>query len=116
MKIREIFLKVTIAVSILTVGSISALASDDYNCTQLMHEHGLATSAQANCGYESYSDTVIKKASQCMMLADKHGQADRLTGVLSEGVADFQNQYDSVDDKQAICQAFADNFPLFVEP
>lgn len=90
--------------------------ADGYDCTQLMYEHGLATSAQINCGYESYNNAVIDKVAQCMTLAEKHGQAERLAGVLKEGIADFTSQYNSVDNKPAICQAFADNFPLFVKP
>ncbi|WP_010197070.1 hypothetical protein [Psychrobacter sp. PAMC 21119] len=94
----------------------SVLASDDYDCTQLMYEHGLATSAQMNCGYESYSEAVISKASQCIALAEEHGESGRLKETLKEGLADFQAEYEDASNKKEICSGFADQFSLFVRP
>lgn len=108
--------KIGIMVSLLAGLSTSVLAGDDYNCTQLMYEHGLATSAQLNCGYEGYSEAVISKAGQCLALAEKHGESDRLKGVLKEGLADFQAEYENTSNKKEVCSEFADQFPLFVRP
>lgn len=116
MQLQAGLVKIGIGVSLSLSLFTPALASDDYNCTQLMYEHGLATSAQLYCGYEDYSEAVISKASQCMALAEDHGESDRLKETLKEGLADFQAEYENASNKKEICSVFADQFPLFVRP
>ncbi|MGP9511096.1 hypothetical protein ACT3RN_00695 [Psychrobacter sp. AOP5-GZ1-6] len=93
-----------------------ALASDDYNCMQLMYEHGLATSAQLHCGYNTYSDAIIEDAGKCMALAGRFGKGTQLENALKEGIADFQNQYNEADNKKRMCADFADEFSFIVRP
>ena len=116
MQLQAGLVKIGIGVSLSLGLFASALASGDYNCTQLMYDHGLATSAQLYCGYEDYSEAVIDKAAQCMALAEERGESDRLKGVLREGLADFQAEYEDASNKPDICSVFADQFPLFVRP
>lgn len=116
MWLQAVLVKTGIAVCLLLGLLAPALANDNYNCTQLMYEHGLATSAQLHCGYEDYNEAVISKASQCMALAEDHGESDRLKETLKEGLADFQAEYEDASSKKEICSGFADQFPLFVRP
>lgn len=84
--------KIGITVSLLIGLSTSVLASDDYNCTQLMYDHGLATSAQLYCGYDDYNKAIIEDAGKCMALANDYGKGKpkQLENALKEGLADFQ--------------------------
>lgn len=116
MWLQAALVKTSIAVSLSLGLFASALASDNYNCTQLMYEHGLATSAQLHCGYKDYSEAVISKVSQCMALAEENGESDRLKETLKEGLADFQAEYEEANSKKEICSGFADQFSLFVRP
>lgn len=108
--------KIVCGVSLLAGMSMSALASDEYNCTQLMYDHGLATSAQMNCGYDTYSKAIIEDAGKCMALASRFGTEAQLESALKEGATDFQTQYNEVGDKKRICAVFADEFSFIVRP
>lgn len=56
MKSQNILVKTGVTIG-LSLGLLtSALASDDYSCTQLMYDHGLASGAQFNCGYKFYNE------------------------------------------------------------
>ncbi len=116
MRSQGILIKTVVTIGMSLVLFAPALASDDYNCTQLMYDHGLATSAQLNCGYESYSNAVISKAAQCMALAEQHDDSARLESVLKSGIADFQSEYDNASSKEGICSALASSLPMFVRP
>ncbi|MEH6668230.1 MAG: hypothetical protein V7689_10795 [Psychrobacter sp.] len=116
MRLQDTLFKICIGVS-LSLGLFTpALASDDYNCTQLMYEHGLATSAQMNCGYDTYSKAIIEDAGKCMALANKFSKETQLENALKEGMSDFQTQYNEADDKKRICADFADEFSFIVRP
>ena len=116
MRSQGMFIKIGIAIG-LSLGLFTpALASDDYNCTQLMYEHGLATSAQLHCGYNTYSKAVIEDAGKCMVLANKFGKGTQLENALKEGMSDFQAEYNGADDKPRICADFADEFSFIVRP
>lgn len=116
MRSPAVLAKIGIMGSLVIGLSSPVLASDDYDCTQLMYEHGLATSAQAYCGYESYNESVINKAAQCMALAEQHGKSSQLEGALRAGLSDFQMEYEEASSKTDICRAFSDEFSLFVNP
>ena len=103
--------------SILTLGlSTSALARDDYDCTQLMYDHGLASGAQFSCGYKFYNDNIISRASQCMAIANEYGDSEQLNDALASGLKDFHTEYNNTDSKHALCVDFAENYPSFVHP
>lgn len=52
MQLQAALVKIVCGVSLLAGLSLLAHASN-YDCTQLMYDHGLATSAQMNCGYNT---------------------------------------------------------------
>lgn len=107
--------KIGCGVSLLAGLCLPAMANN-YDCTQLMYDHGLATSAQLNCGYESYNNAVISKAAQCMALAGQYDDSERLESALRSGIADFQSEYDSASSKEEVCSALASSLPMFVRP
>lgn len=118
MQLQAALVKIGIGVS-LSLGLFTpALASDDYNCTQLMYEHGLATSAQLYCGYEYYNEDIIASGARCMALADQYGQGKpkQLKDALKEGLADFQMEYEAASNKAGICSEFAGEFSFIVKP
>ncbi len=118
MRSQTVLVKLGITISLLAGISASALASQDYNCTQLMYDHGLATSAQLYCKYEYYNEEIISSGGRCMALADHYGQGkrDQLENALKAGLADFQMQYEDASNKADICSEFADEFSFIVRP
>lgn len=112
--LARIGITVSLSLSLLT----SALASDDYNCTQLMYDHGLATSAQLYCRYEYYNEEIISSGGRCMALADHYGQGkrDQLENALKEGLADFQMEYEAASNKAGVCSEFAEAFSFIMRP
>lgn len=116
MQLQAGLVKIGIGVSLSLSLLMPALASDDYNCTQLMYDHGLAKSAQMNCGYDTYSKAIIEDAGKCMALANRFGKGDQLENALEEGMSDFQSEYNETDNKQRICADFADEFSFIVRP
>lgn len=118
MRLRAGLARIGITVSLSLGLFASALASDDYNCTQLMYDHGLATSAQLYCEYEYYNEEIIANGARCMALADGYGQGkrDQLENALKEGLADFQMEYEAASSKASVCSEFADAFSFIVRP
>ena len=116
MQLQAAWGKIGIGVSLFVALTGIAQASDDYSCMQLMYEHGLATSAQLNCGYETYNNAIIEEASECLALAESVGRDVEFENVLKAGVTDFQTQYDESSNKQRICAAFANEFDFIVRP
>lgn len=118
MRLRAGLVKTGITVSLLAGLSTPVLASDDYNCTQLMYDHGLATSAQLYCEYNDYNKAIIEDAGKCMALANQYGKGkpEQLENALKEGLADFQMEYEAASNKADICSEFADAFSFIVRP
>lgn len=118
MRLRAVLVKMGIGFSLSLSLCTQALADDDYNCTQLLYDHGLATSAQMNCGYDAYSKTIIEDAGKCMALANQYGKGkpEQLENALKEGLADFQMEYEAASNKAGICSEFADAFSFIVRP
>ncbi|WP_440464360.1 hypothetical protein [Psychrobacter sp. ASPA161_6] len=118
MRLQAALVKIGIGVSLSLSLLTPALASGDENCTQLMYDHGLATSAQLYCGYEYYNEEIIASGARCMALADQYGQGKpkQLKDALKEGLADFQMEYEVASNKAGICSEFADQFSMFVKP
>lgn len=118
MRSLAILVKIGITVSLSLSLFTPTLASDGYNCTQLMYDHGLATSAQLYCGYEYYNEEIIASGARCMALADHYGKGKpkQLKDALKEGLADFQMEYDAASNKADICSEFADEFSFIVRP
>lgn len=118
MQLRVGLAKIGITVSLLAGPSASVLGSDDYNCTQLMYDHGLATSAQLHCGYDNYNKAIIEDAGKCMALANEYGKGKlgQLEDALKEGLADFQMEYEAASNKASVCSEFADAFSFIVRP
>ena len=81
-----------------------------------MYDHGLATSAQLNCGYETYNNAIIEDASECLALAESVGRGVEFENVLKAGITDFQTQYDESSNKPHVCAAFANEFDYIVRP
>lgn len=116
MQLQAGLVKIGIGVSLSLSLFMPVLASDDENCMQLMYDHGLASGAQFNCGYEFYNENIISRAKQCMAIADEYGERDRLSGALVSGLKDFNSEYESTDGKHSLCVDFAENYPSFVRP
>lgn len=116
MQLQAGLVKIGIGVSLSLSLLTPALASDDENCMQLMYDHGLASGAQFNCGYEFYNENIISRARQCMAIADEYGERDRLSGALASGLKDFNSEYESTDSKHRLCVDFAEDYPSFVHP
>lgn len=117
MRLQVAWGKIGIGFSLIAILTGAVHAEDNgYTCMQLMYDHGLATSAQVNCGYEYYNSAIIEDADECLALAKQVNQSDDLKDVLKAGLADFQGQYNETDDKQRICDAFANEFDFIVRP
>jgi|26BtaG_2_1085354.scaffolds.fasta_scaffold06360_2 hypothetical protein len=117
MQLRVVLAKIGIGVSLLASLAVSGqalAADDDYSCMQLMYEHGLATSAQAHCGYRYYNQTIISSAAQCMSKGIDFGIQREMEDALKAGVEDFQGQYNQASDKNDICGVFLADFGEFV--
>ena len=108
--------KIVIGVSLSFLMMVSALASDDENCMQLMYDHGLASGAQFNCGYKFYNKNIISRAKQCIAMADEYGESDQLNDALASGLKDFNSAYETTDSKHNLCVDFAESYPSFVYP
>lgn len=116
MRLQAAWGKIGIGVSLIIAFGSAAYANEDYTCMQLMYDHGLATSAQANCGYKHYNDTIIEDAAQCMAIAENVGRESDLKDALTAGITDFQGQYNEVGDKKRLCSVFVDEFDFIVRP
>ncbi|MDO5769199.1 MAG: hypothetical protein Q4P13_06810 [Psychrobacter sp.] len=113
MRLSVVLSKIVCGASLGIMVVTGASANDD-TCMQLMYHHGLATSAQLNCRYEYYNQNVINEAGMCMSKAKDFGADDAMESALRAGLSDFQYQFDEVEDKQAICTAFLNEFNDFV--
>lgn len=118
MRLQNILVKTGVTIGLSLSLFTPALAGDDYSCTQLMYDHGLATSAQLYCGYEYYNEEIIARGARCIALADEYGQGkpDQLENALKEGLVDFQIEYEEASNKAGICNEFAETFSFIVRP
>ena len=115
MRLLVILSKVGITIGLVAITVLSQAAIDKGNtCMQLMYDHGLATSAQLNCGFEYYNQNVINEASMCMKKAKDFGASAAMEDALRNGLSDFQYQFNEMKDKRAICTAFLNEFSDFV--
>lgn len=115
MQLRKNLVKIACAFVSVICLSVPAL-SNEVDCPKLLYNHGFASSAQFNCGFEFYNDNVITQARQCMADADEYGESDRLSEALASGLKDFNAEYEATDGKHNLCVDFAENYPSFVHP
>lgn len=79
-------------------------------CEQIVSVHGLLTRAQAECGYNKYSNDLINDSRKCMQheLGEDHTKE-----ILVFGMAEFDRNMQEVG-KQSICQNILKEFPNYI--
>lgn len=118
MRLLAVWGKIGTMVSIVFImmNANAKLLNEDYMCTQLMYDHGLASGAQFNCGFEYYNEDVIDEARTCMEGAEILGKEDELHEILATGLKDFNDAYAQTDAKYKLCRDFAEEYSFFVRP
>lgn len=110
--------KIGIGVSLIfySINTNAGLLNENYACTQLMYDHGLASGAHFNCGFEYYNQAVVEEAKACMEGAQMLGTDEELHEIMTDGLKDFNDVYNQTDAPYKLCRDFAEEYSFFVRP
>jgi hypothetical protein len=96
---------------LIVVADVRPASAADFQCADFLKMHGMLRRASAACGFTAYNPAIVDRAHTCFDGVGSRRGAE----AMHSGAAEFE-RWQSVRQRDTLCEFMAAKFPMVVRP